>query len=60
MIREIVTNYGNFNKFSEIENLMRIEKIQSIDILKIILWNGSVVNSLTGTFSYSDIKKIVD
>lgn len=59
MIREIITNLGNFSKFNDIEIFMRVEKFEQIEILSVRLWNGDFLNKgLLGVLTYTDILSI--
>ena len=59
MIREIITNVGNFSRFNDIKLFMLDEKVDSIEILSIRLWNGDYLHKgLLGVFTYSEILAI--
>lgn len=61
MIREIVTNVGNFGKFNDIKLYMRDEKLTDIDIKSIRFWNGDYLhNKLLGVLTFAEILAITE
>lgn len=60
MIREIITDIGNFGSFKDIYLFMRDEHKTSITIKSINMWDFSNLNFLTGTYTIDEIKEIIE
>lgn len=59
MIREIITDKGNFGTFKDILRFMELEHMSSIEIKAIQLWNFSYLENLVGIYSIDEIRKTV-
>ena len=59
LLMEIKTNIGTFGSFRDIETYMRLEGLESIEVMSIKALMETWEH-LAGQYTYNDVKQIID